>query len=67
MSNMVALVKAAADPASGWRRCRYPEIGPNDVLVKVRKSAICRAPTSTSTTGTCRPQKTRAGADGHRP
>jgi len=42
MSNMMrALVKAKAEPGLWMERVPVPEIGPNDVLIKVRKSAIC--------------------------
>ena len=42
MSNMMrALVKAKAEPGIWMERVPIPEIGPNDVLIKVRKSAIC--------------------------
>jgi len=42
MSNMMrALVKAKAEPGLWMERVPVPGIGPNDVLIKVRKSAIC--------------------------
>ena len=42
MSNMMrALVKARSEPGIWMERVPVPEIGPNDVLIKVRKSAIC--------------------------
>ena len=42
MSNMMkALVKAKAEPGIWMERVPVPEIGPNDVLIKVRKTAIC--------------------------
>jgi threonine 3-dehydrogenase len=42
MSNMMkALVKAKAEPGIWMERVPVPEPGPNDVLIKVRKSAIC--------------------------
>ncbi|WP_127599402.1 L-threonine 3-dehydrogenase [Nitratireductor alexandrii] len=42
MSNMMrALVKAKAEPGIWMERVPVPEIGPNDVLIKVGKSAIC--------------------------
>jgi threonine 3-dehydrogenase len=42
MSNMMrALVKAKPEPGIWMERVPVPEIGPNDVLIKVRKSAIC--------------------------
>ena len=42
MSNMMrALVKAKAEPGIWMERVPVPEIGPNDVLIKVKKSAIC--------------------------
>ncbi|QDY99126.1 L-threonine 3-dehydrogenase [Nitratireductor mangrovi] len=42
MSNMMrALVKAKAEPGIWMENVPVPEVGPNDVLVRVRKSAIC--------------------------
>jgi threonine 3-dehydrogenase len=42
MSNMMrALVKKRAEPGIWMQEVPVPEIGPNDVLIKVRKSAIC--------------------------
>ncbi|MBX3531444.1 MAG: L-threonine 3-dehydrogenase [Rhizobiaceae bacterium] len=42
MSNMMrALVKAKAEPGIWMESVPVPEIGPNDVLIKVRKTAIC--------------------------
>jgi len=42
MSNeMRALVKARAEPGLWMQRVPVPEPGPGDVLIKVRKSAIC--------------------------
>jgi len=42
MSNMMrALVKARSEPGIWMENVPVPEIGPNDVLIKVRKSAIC--------------------------
>jgi threonine 3-dehydrogenase len=42
MSNqMKALVKARAEPGLWMERVPVPEPGPTDVLIKVRKSAIC--------------------------
>jgi threonine 3-dehydrogenase len=42
MSNMMrALVKARTEPGIWMEEVPIPEIGPNDVLIKVRKSAIC--------------------------
>lgn len=42
MSNMMrALVKARPEPGLWMEQVPVPEIGPNDVLIKVRKSAIC--------------------------
>ena len=42
MSNMMkALVKAKAEPGLWMERVPVPEIGPNDVLIKVKKTAIC--------------------------
>ena len=42
MSNMMrALVKAKPEPGIWMERVPIPEIGPNDVLIKVRKTAIC--------------------------
>ncbi len=42
MSNMMkALVKSKAEPGIWMEQVPVPETGPNDVLIKVRKSAIC--------------------------
>ena len=42
MSNMMkALVKVRAEPGIWMEEVPVPEIGPNDVLIKVRKTAIC--------------------------
>jgi threonine 3-dehydrogenase len=42
MSNMMrALVKARAEPGIWMESVPVPEIGPNDVLIKVKKTAIC--------------------------
>ena len=42
MSNMMkALVKAKPEPGLWMENVPVPEPGPNDVLIKVRKSAIC--------------------------
>ncbi|PSH58892.1 L-threonine 3-dehydrogenase [Phyllobacterium sophorae] len=42
MSNMMkALVKAKAQPGIWMERVPVPEPGPNDVLIRVKKSAIC--------------------------
>jgi threonine 3-dehydrogenase len=42
MSNMMrALVKAKAEPGIWMERVSVPEPGPNDVLIRVKKSAIC--------------------------
>lgn len=42
MSNMMrALVKAKPEPGLWMEHVPVPEPGPNDVLIKVRKSAIC--------------------------
>ncbi|HEV7255255.1 MAG TPA: L-threonine 3-dehydrogenase [Mesorhizobium sp.] len=42
MSNMMrALVKTRPEPGIWMEEVPLPEIGPNDVLVKVQKSAIC--------------------------
>ncbi|MFT4149663.1 MAG: L-threonine 3-dehydrogenase [Paracoccaceae bacterium] len=38
---MRALVKAKAEPGLWMERVPVPEPGPNDVLIRVRKSAIC--------------------------
>ena len=38
---MRALVKAKAEPGIWMEQVPLPEIGPNDVLIKVTKSAIC--------------------------
>lgn len=42
MSNMMrALVKSRPEPGIWMENVPIPEIGPNDVLIKVKKSAIC--------------------------
>ena len=42
MSNMMkALVKAKAEPGIWMERVPVPEPGPNDVLIRVKKAAIC--------------------------
>ena len=42
MSNMMrALVKSRPEPGIWMERVPIPEIGPNDVLIKIRKTAIC--------------------------
>jgi threonine 3-dehydrogenase len=42
MSNMMrALVKARPEPGLWMEEVPVPDIGPNDVLIKVRKAAIC--------------------------
>jgi len=42
MSNMMrALVKARAEPGIWMERVPVPELGPDEVLIKVRRSAIC--------------------------
>lgn len=42
MSNMMrALVKAKPEPGLWMEQVPVPEAGPNDVLIRVRKSAIC--------------------------
>ena len=42
MSNMMrALVKARSEPGIWMENVPIPEIGPNDVLIKVKKTAIC--------------------------
>ena len=42
MSNMMrALVKARPEPGIWMEEVPVPEIGPNDVLIKVKKTAIC--------------------------
>ena len=42
MSNMMrALVKSRPEPGIWMEHVPIPEIGPNDVLIKVKKSAIC--------------------------
>ncbi len=38
---MKALVKAKAEPGIWMEEVAIPEPGPNDVLIKVQKSAIC--------------------------
>ena len=40
-STMRALVKARAEPGIWMEEVPVPEIGPNEVLIKVRRSAIC--------------------------
>jgi len=40
-NEMKALVKARAEPGLWMQRVPVPEPGPGDVLIKVRKSAIC--------------------------
>ena len=40
-STMKALVKAKAEPGIWMQEVPVPEIGPNDVLIKIRKTAIC--------------------------
>jgi threonine 3-dehydrogenase len=40
-STMRALVKARAEPGIWMEEVPIPEIGPNEVLIRVRKSAIC--------------------------
>ena len=42
MTNMMkALVKAKAEPGIWMDRVPVPQVGPNDVLIKVKKTAIC--------------------------
>ncbi len=42
MSNMMrALVKARPEPGIWMEQVPVPEIGPNDVLIKVKKTGIC--------------------------
>jgi threonine 3-dehydrogenase len=42
MSNLMkALVKARPEPGIWMEEVPVPEVGPNDVLIRVRKSAIC--------------------------
>lgn len=42
MTNMMkALVKAKAEPGIWMEHVPVPEVGPNDVLIKVKKTAIC--------------------------
>lgn len=38
---MKALIKAKAEPGIWMQEVTAPEIGPNDVLIKVKKTAIC--------------------------
>ena len=38
---MRALVKAKTEPGIWMQDVPMPEIGPNDVLIKVRKASIC--------------------------
>ena len=40
-NGMKALVKAKPEPGLWMERVPLPEVGPGDVLIKVRKSAIC--------------------------
>jgi threonine 3-dehydrogenase len=40
-STMRALVKARAEPGIWMEEVPIPEIGPNEILIKVRRSAIC--------------------------
>ena len=40
-STMRALVKARAEPGIWMEEVPVPEIGPNEILIKVRRSAIC--------------------------
>ena len=40
-NTMKALVKAKPEPGVWLEQVSPPEIGPNDVLIKVKKSAIC--------------------------
>ncbi|RVA91098.1 L-threonine 3-dehydrogenase, partial [Mesorhizobium sp. M7A.F.Ca.US.006.04.2.1] len=42
MSNIMrALVKTRAEPGIWMEEVPVPEIGPNDVLIKIKKTAIC--------------------------
>ncbi len=42
MTNMMkALVKAKAEPGLSMERVPVPEIGPDDVLIRIRKTGIC--------------------------
>ena len=38
---MKALVKKKAEPGLWMEEVAVPEVGPNDVLIRVRKAAIC--------------------------
>lgn len=38
---MRALVKAHSKPGIWWQEVARPEIGPNDVLIQIKKTAIC--------------------------
>jgi len=38
---MKALVKKHQKPVCGWRMCRFPSFGINDVLIRIHKTAIC--------------------------
>lgn len=38
---MKALVKSKAEPGIWMQEVPEPTIGPNDVMIKVRKTAIC--------------------------
>ncbi len=63
---MRALVKAKREPGLWLEDVPVPELGPNDVLIKVKKTGICGTD-STSTTGTSGAQKHDQDADAHRP
>ena len=39
--DMPALVKPTAGPGLELRRVPVPEVGPNDVLIRIKKTAIC--------------------------
>lgn len=42
MSNkMRALVKSKSEPGIWMEEAPLPDVGPNDVLIKIRKTAIC--------------------------
>ena len=40
-NDMKALVKTRSEPGLWMERCAVPEIGPDDVLIKIRKTGIC--------------------------
>ena len=67
MSNMMrALVKAKAEPGIWMEEVPVPEIGPNDVLIKVKKTGDLRHRRAHLQLGPVGAED-RAGADGDRP